>query len=48
MKLSVLDQSISLAGAIAYEVLKRREEANAERTKERAKLAERAEIPAAA
>ena len=39
--LAVIIIGISLAGAIIYEVLKRREEANAERAKERAKLAER-------
>ena len=40
--------SISLIGAISYEVLKRREEAAAERAKERAKLAERGDaVPAA-
>ena len=42
--LAVIIISISLAGAIAYEVMKRREEAGAERAKERAKLAERADI----
>lgn len=42
--LAVIIIAISLAGAIAYEVLKRREEFAAERAKERAKLAERAEI----
>ncbi|HLF21249.1 MAG TPA: ABC transporter permease [Aestuariivirga sp.] len=42
--LAVIIIAISLAGAIAYEVLKRREESAAERAKERAKLAERAEI----
>lgn len=42
--LAVIIISISLVGAISYEVLKRREEAAAERAKERAKLAERAEI----
>jgi len=47
--LAVIIIGISLAGAIAYEVLKRREEAAAERAKERAKLAERADVvPAAA
>lgn len=45
--LAVIIISISLAGAIAYEVIKRREEAKAERAKERAKLAERADIVAA-
>lgn len=39
--LAVIIIAISLAGAIAYEVMKRREEAAAERAKERAKLAER-------
>ena len=42
--LAVIIISISLVGAISYEVLKRREEAASERAKERAKLAERAEI----
>jgi len=42
--LAVIIIAISLAGAIAYEVLKRREEFAAERAKERAKLAERSEI----
>lgn len=41
--LAVIIISISLIGAISYEVLKRREEAAAERAKERAKLAERAD-----
>ena len=39
--LAVIIISISLAGAIIYEVMKRREEAAAERAKERAKIAER-------
>jgi spermidine/putrescine transport system permease protein len=47
--LAVIIIAISLVGAIAYEVLKRREEARAEIAKERARLAERVEIaPAAA
>lgn len=47
--LAVIIIAISLAGAIAYEVMKRREETAAELAKERAKLAERADlIPAAA
>jgi spermidine/putrescine transport system permease protein len=47
--LAVIIIGISLFGAIAYEILKRREEAAAERAKERAKMAERAEaMPAAA
>lgn len=47
--LAVIIIGISLAGAIIYEVLKRREEAAAERAKERAKLAERGDaLPAAA
>jgi len=47
--LAVIIIAISLAGAIAYEVMKRREEAAAERAKERAKLAERGDlVPAAA
>jgi spermidine/putrescine transport system permease protein len=46
--LAVIIIGISLFGAIAYEVMKRREEAQAERAKERAKLAERVEVPAAA
>ena len=41
--LAVIIISISLVGAIAYEVMKRREEAAAERAKERAKLAERSD-----
>ena len=35
---------LSLIGAILYEFAKRREEAAAERTQERARLAERGEI----
>ena len=46
--LAVIIISISLAGAIIYEVMKRREEAAAERAKERAKIAERGEVAAAA
>ncbi|MGQ0483907.1 MAG: ABC transporter permease [Hyphomicrobiales bacterium] len=46
--LAVIIIAISLAGAIAYEVMKRREEAAAERAKERAKLAERSEVMPAA
>jgi spermidine/putrescine transport system permease protein len=47
--LAVIIISISLAGAIIYEVLKRREERSAEVAKERAKIAERGElVPAAA
>jgi spermidine/putrescine transport system permease protein len=47
--LAVIIIGISLAGAIVYEVMKRREEAAAEKAKERAKLAERIEaVPAAA
>jgi spermidine/putrescine transport system permease protein len=48
--LAVIIIGISLAGAIIYEVLKRREERSAEIAKERAKLAERGEdlVPAAA
>jgi len=42
--LAVIIIGISLVGAIIYEVLKRREEAAAERTRERAKLAERGEL----
>jgi spermidine/putrescine transport system permease protein len=46
--LAVIIIGISLAGAIIYEVMKRREEAAAEKAKERAKLAERIEaVPAA-
>ena len=41
--LAVIIISISLVGAIAYEVMKRREEAASERAKERAKLAERSD-----
>jgi spermidine/putrescine transport system permease protein len=46
--LAVIIIAISLAGAIAYELMKRREEAAAERAKERAKLAERGEVMPAA
>lgn len=47
--LAVIIIGISLVGAITFEILKRREEAAAERAKERAKMAERAEVmPAAA
>lgn len=47
--LAVIIIGISLLGAIIYEVMKRREESQAERAKERAKLAERIEaVPAAA
>jgi spermidine/putrescine transport system permease protein len=47
--LAVIIIGISLAGAIIYEVMKRREERSAEIAKERAKIAERAElVPAAA
>jgi spermidine/putrescine transport system permease protein len=42
--LAVIIIGISLAGAIAYELMKRREEAQAERAKERAKIAERGEV----
>ncbi len=42
--LAVIIISLSLLGAIAYEILKRREEAAAEAMKERARLAERGEI----
>lgn len=47
--LAVIIISISLAGAIAYELMKRREEARARQAAERAKLAERgAAVPAPA
>jgi len=46
--LAVIIISISLVGAIVYEVLKRREETAAERAKERAKLAERGGVATAA
>jgi spermidine/putrescine transport system permease protein len=47
--LAVIIIGISLAGAIIYELMKRREERSAEIAKERAKIAERAElVPAAA
>jgi len=47
--LAVIIIAVSLLGAITYEVMKRREEAQAERAKERAKLAERVEaVPAGA
>jgi spermidine/putrescine transport system permease protein len=39
--LAVIIIAISLAGAIAYEILKRREERTAEETKQRARMAER-------
>ena len=42
--LAVIIIGISLIGAIAYELMKRREEAQAERAKERAKIAERADV----
>ena len=42
--LAVIIIAISLVGAIAYELMKRREEAAAEQVKERAKLAERGEL----
>jgi spermidine/putrescine transport system permease protein len=42
--LAVIIIAISLVGAITFEVLKRREEAAAERMKERARLAERGEL----
>jgi spermidine/putrescine transport system permease protein len=42
--LAVIIIGISLIGAILYEIAKRREEAAAERAKERAKLAERSEL----
>jgi len=42
--LAVIIIAVSLLGAITYEVMKRREEAAAERAKERAKLAERVEV----
>ena len=42
--LAVIIIGISLAGAITYEVMKRREEANAEKAKERAKIAERGDV----
>jgi len=35
---------MSLLGAIVYEVMKRREEAQAERDKENAKIAERSDL----
>jgi spermidine/putrescine transport system permease protein len=44
--LAVIIIGISLLGAITYEVMKRREEANAEKAKERAKMAERGEVRA--
>jgi spermidine/putrescine transport system permease protein len=46
--LAVIIIAISLAGAIVYEVMKRREEAAAETAKQRAKLAERFEAVSAA
>ena len=42
--LAVIIIAISLLGAIIYEVMKRREEAMAERAKERAKMAERGDV----
>ena len=44
--LAVIIIAISLLGAIIYEVMKRREEAMAERAKERAKMAERGDVGA--
>ena len=44
--LAVIIIGISLIGAISYELMKRREEANAERAKERAKMAERSDVAA--
>ena len=44
--LAVIIISISLAGAIVFEVLKRREQAKADRAQRRAKAAERSEIAA--
>jgi spermidine/putrescine transport system permease protein len=41
--LAVIIITLSLAGALIYEVLKRREERNAEDMKERARIAERGE-----
>ncbi len=46
--LAVIIIGISLLGAIIYEVMKRREESAAEKAKERAKLAERADVAAQA
>ena len=46
--LAVIIIGLSLIGAIIYEVMKRREEAAAERAKERAKLAERGDMANAA
>lgn len=42
--LAVIIIGLSIAGAVVYEVLKRREETRAEKAKERAKLAERGEL----
>ena len=42
--LAVIIIGISLAGAIIYEVMKRREETKAEKAKERAKIAERGDV----
>jgi spermidine/putrescine transport system permease protein len=42
--LAVIIIGISLAGAIVYEVLKRREQAKADRAQRQAKLAERGEV----
>jgi spermidine/putrescine transport system permease protein len=44
--LAVVIIGLSLIGAIAYEIMKRREEAAAERMKERARMAEREAVPA--
>ena len=44
--LAVIIIAISLFGAIAYELMKRREESQAERAKEKAKMAERVEVVA--
>jgi len=45
--LAVIIISISLIGAITFEVLKRREQARADAAQRRAKVAERAEVEAA-
>jgi spermidine/putrescine transport system permease protein len=46
--LAVIIIGLSLLGAVAYEIMKRREEARTERAKERAKLAERSDLVPAA
>jgi len=46
--LAVIIISISLAGAIVYEIIKRREQARADQAQRRAKIAERADVETSA